>query len=127
MGGYIAFTVSATALPSLPVVTWNAPAHLRELRGAPVSEVTGLGPALLAEIEAGHHAEAPDGARRALVVHGEADEVVPVAHGRRLLDRAGEPKALHLIPGADHRLSDPVHRLEAVAVSRAWLVRHLVG
>lgn len=127
MGGFVAFTLAATGLPSLPVVAWSAPAHLHELRGAGVSEATGLGPALLAEIEAGTHAEAPSGARRALIVHGEADEVVPVEHARRLLDRAGEPKALHLIPGADHRLSDPVHRLRAVEVSRAWLVRHLIG
>jgi dipeptidyl aminopeptidase/acylaminoacyl peptidase len=30
-----------------------------------------------------------------------------------------------VLPGADHRLSDPLHRLEAVKRSRDWFTRHL--
>jgi hypothetical protein len=30
-----------------------------------------------------------------------------------------------VIPGADHRLTDPAHRHEAVARSIAWLGRYL--
>jgi pimeloyl-ACP methyl ester carboxylesterase len=37
-----------------------------------------------------------------LVLHGENDEVVPVAHGRSLFEAAPEPKALHLFPGLGH-------------------------
>jgi len=37
-----------------------------------------------------------------LVLHGEADEVVPVWHGRQLFDRAPEPKVFVAIPGAHH-------------------------
>ena len=37
-----------------------------------------------------------------LVVHGEADTIVPAAHGRRLLEAAGPPKAGLFIPGAGH-------------------------
>jgi fermentation-respiration switch protein FrsA (DUF1100 family) len=37
-----------------------------------------------------------------LVVHGEADTLVPPEHGRRLLDAANEPKRLLMIPSASH-------------------------
>ncbi len=37
-----------------------------------------------------------------LVIHGDADRVVPPAHGERLYALAGEPKALWIVPGAGH-------------------------
>ena len=37
-----------------------------------------------------------------LVIHGDADRVVPPAHGERLYAGAGEPKALWIVPGAGH-------------------------
>ncbi len=37
-----------------------------------------------------------------LVVHGERDGIVPVGHGRRLLEAANPPKAGHFVPAAGH-------------------------
>lgn len=37
-----------------------------------------------------------------LIIHGDADPVVPSAHGERLYALAGEPKALWIVPGAGH-------------------------
>jgi fermentation-respiration switch protein FrsA (DUF1100 family) len=37
-----------------------------------------------------------------LVVHGDADTLVPVELGRRLFAAANEPKRLLIVPGADH-------------------------
>lgn len=37
-----------------------------------------------------------------LVMHGEADEIVPLWHGQRLFERAPGPKTLVVIPGAHH-------------------------
>jgi fermentation-respiration switch protein FrsA (DUF1100 family) len=37
-----------------------------------------------------------------LVLHGERDEVVPFAQGRRLFDAAPAPKRFHAIPSAGH-------------------------
>jgi fermentation-respiration switch protein FrsA (DUF1100 family) len=37
-----------------------------------------------------------------LVLHGEKDEVVPFAQGRRLFEAAREPKRFYAIPGAGH-------------------------
>lgn len=37
-----------------------------------------------------------------LIMHGEADEIVPLWHGRRLFDAVSSPKTLVVIPGAHH-------------------------
>ena len=37
-----------------------------------------------------------------LVLHGDRDEVVPFEQGRRVFDRAPEPKRFFAIPGAGH-------------------------
>jgi len=37
-----------------------------------------------------------------LIIHGEADRLVPVAMARRLFDAARRPKDLYFIPGAGH-------------------------
>lgn len=56
--------------------------------------------------------------RPLLLVHGDADEVVPLEHAYRLYQKAREPKELLAIPGAKHRL-----RLEekAMAAVLDWL------
>jgi dipeptidyl aminopeptidase/acylaminoacyl peptidase len=56
--------------------------------------------------------------RPLLLVHGDADELIPLEHAHRLYQKAGEPKELKIIPGAMHRL-----RLEeeAMACVLDWL------
>jgi len=93
----------------LPVVTWNAPASLRELPGAdpdqaaaPSSPRSGAG--------SGRRARRVS---RVLVIQGRPRRGVPPDHGRRLFERAAEPRPARLA-GADHRLTDPDHRRDAL-------------
>lgn len=37
-----------------------------------------------------------------LVIHGDADRVIPVSQGRRLFEMANEPKELVILPGESH-------------------------
>jgi fermentation-respiration switch protein FrsA (DUF1100 family) len=37
-----------------------------------------------------------------LLIHGDADTLVPVEHSRRLFEAANQPKRLLIVPGADH-------------------------
>jgi fermentation-respiration switch protein FrsA (DUF1100 family) len=60
-----------------------------------------------------------------LVVHGDVDDVVELAHGVALHERAAEPCELLVLPGGDHRLTDSAQRDHAMAASRAWLQRFL--
>ncbi len=39
---------------------------------------------------------------RLLILHGDADEVVPYEHGRRLFEAAPQPKEFYTIRGAHH-------------------------
>jgi len=48
--------------------------------------------------------------RPLLLVHGDADELIPLEHALRLYRKAKEPKELRIIPGARHKM-----RLEKTA------------
>jgi dipeptidyl aminopeptidase/acylaminoacyl peptidase len=59
--------------------------------------------------------------RPLLLVHGDADEMVPVEQAHKLYRKAKEPKDIAIIPGAQHRL-----RLEEAAMATVldWLKAH---
>jgi pimeloyl-ACP methyl ester carboxylesterase len=42
-----------------------------------------------------------------VIVHGEIDDVIPLIHIEELAQHIKAPKSLHIIPGADHRFSQP--------------------
>ena len=127
LGGFVALWAASRHRRVVPVVAWNAPANLASLASSKCADVTSPGAALVAEVRAGRYVDAPSGTSHVLVVQGEADDVVPPAHAEILFERALEPRALCLLPGGDHRLSDPLHRLEAVKRSRDWFTRHFHG
>ena len=107
------------------VVTWNAPSNLHELANDENHDGRGLGVPLFVELATHQYDTAPFGVARHLVIHGEADDVVPVEHGAVLHSRAAEPCDIVIVPGADHRLTEPAHRRQAIDVSLEWLRRFL--
>jgi len=62
---------------------------------------------------------------RALVVHGELDEVVPWSEGEAIYDNVQEPKKFELIKGADHTFTNDAHRERAVNLSLEWLLKYV--
>ena len=50
--------------------------------------------------------------RPLLLVHGDADELIPLEHAHKLYQKAKEPKELKIIPGAKHKM-----RLEKAAMA----------
>jgi len=56
--------------------------------------------------------------RTLLIIHGTADDVVPVSHARRLFEKAGEPKQLLVVRDAGHRLRRDPEVIQAVL---SWL------
>jgi pimeloyl-ACP methyl ester carboxylesterase len=122
LGGFVALWAAAER-PGLPVVTWNAPARLTELANDDLEERQGLGAPFAREFSTGRYAQAPAGISDHLVIHGSADDVVPLEHGVALHAQAAPPGDLVVIPGGDHRLTDPAHRHHAVDRSREWFRR----
>jgi hypothetical protein len=60
-----------------------------------------------------------------LIVHGEADEVVPVAHSLRLQKALRGEASCIVIPGADHHFSNPLHFRQMVTHLGSWVTDHL--
>ena len=58
--------------------------------------------------------------RPALLVHGDADQVVPYEHAEILFEKAGEPKELVRLPGGGHQLR---HDPRAHDVLADWFER----
>ncbi len=60
-----------------------------------------------------------------LLLHGDQDEIVPIAHAHELFEAAPEPKALHMFAGVGHNdlVSDAGRELAEVIV--AWAREHL--
>jgi pimeloyl-ACP methyl ester carboxylesterase len=42
-----------------------------------------------------------------VILHSAADDVIPIAHSRKLLARSGLPESALIVVGSDHRLADP--------------------
>lgn len=62
-----------------------------------------------------------------LIIHGEADEVIPAANAHEIHQNAQAPKKLILQKGGDHRVSDPVHQKEFIIETTAWFAQYLTG
>ena len=59
--------------------------------------------------------------RNILVVHGEADELVPLSHAHEIVDQAGNPKRLLVQKGGDHLMSAATHQAEFIREASLWL------
>jgi dipeptidyl aminopeptidase/acylaminoacyl peptidase len=125
MGGFVALHARCALGRPIPLVTWNAPASLARLAASVDFDETGLGAPFLSEFATGRYVDTPAGVDRHLVIQSEADETVSVEHGLALHARAAEPRDLVVLPGADHRITDPDHRRQAVALSLAWFRKQL--
>jgi uncharacterized protein len=59
-----------------------------------------------------------------LVLHGEADEVVPVSDAHDIAT-AARHVTLEVVPGADHRFTNPAHLRSAISQVVTFLAEHL--
>jgi len=86
------------------------------LEGAPVGY--GL-------VEDGRRVDLPAAAARVrcpwLILHGEADPVVPLADARLLHQASGGRAELEVLPGGDHQLVAPAHLARVLARTAAFL------
>jgi len=60
-----------------------------------------------------------------LIIHGDADQTVPVEEAHELHTLLKGTKKICIIKECDHRLSDPSHLNEALDEALAWITQHL--
>lgn len=60
-----------------------------------------------------------------LILHGDADEVVPVAEAHELHGCLKNSQRLSILEGGDHRLSDPILMQRAMRQALDWLTEHV--
>ena len=141
MGGTVALLFAAGEYGLAALVTIAAPLHPENFprrilaanqieqwrqRGFTVYNGRRLNVSLLEDLE---NLDLPAAARAVacptLVLHGDADGVVPVEDAYQLHGCLGGPKHLSILPGGDHRLSDPALMRRALTESIDWLLAHL--
>jgi alpha-beta hydrolase superfamily lysophospholipase len=65
--------------------------------------------------------------KNALILHGDADEIVPFGHALEIYARVGEPRRLIVQKGGDHFMSRTGDQQEFVRVASAWLAAGLLA
>jgi alpha/beta superfamily hydrolase len=60
-----------------------------------------------------------------LILHGDADDVVPVEEAYELHECLTSPKRLSILQGADHRFSNPEMMRRTVSEALVWLTEHV--
>lgn len=125
LGGTAALA-AGQARPPACTVTWSAPVDLPALfqRLAAKPDPPDL-PDMPADIGRHDLKSALAQTSKVLFVHGQEDEVVPVAQAHLAHEWAAQPKELLVMPGADHRFSNLAHQAQATRATLAWLERCL--
>jgi pimeloyl-ACP methyl ester carboxylesterase len=141
MGGSVALLFAAQEPSVAALVTVAAPVHpenfprrmltpkqLQQWRARGFTTYNGqrLNATLLDDLE---RIDVPASARKircpVLILHGDADEVVPVKEAYELHDCLPNSKRLVIFEGSDHRLSNPMILRHAIAQALEWLTEHV--
>ena len=60
-----------------------------------------------------------------LVIHGNADDLVPVENAHCIYEKANEPKRLEIIEGGNHGFNGPDHMERIVSLTIDWFRQYL--
>ena len=126
LGGYVSLIKASQEENIRAIVIWATPFHLDDLKSNKGTEGHPLPEEAFFE-DLPKHQLLPLLPRvsNCMVIHGERDELVPVDQAWEIFHSLGAPKEIHILEGADHRLTDPAHRSRAMELSAAWFKRYL--
>jgi putative redox protein len=141
MGGTVALLFAAAEPRVAALVTVAAPVHpekfprrvlsaaqLQEWRDRGFTFFNGrrLNVSLLEDLE---RLNVPESARNVrcpvLILHGDADEVVPVEEAYELHECLAGAKRLSVLTAADHRFAHPALMQQAIDEALDWLTKHV--
>jgi dipeptidyl aminopeptidase/acylaminoacyl peptidase len=126
MGGFISIFKAAADARVRALALWATPALLKRGKEAiEIEEEVRLQDSFYDDAKEYDAAQAMQGLSNCLLLHGEADELVPLSHAETLYLAARSPKHLEVFPGGDHRFTDPQHRRRAMQMSLEWFQKYL--
>ncbi len=123
-GGSTALLEAARNQSIRCVALWATPYMLEEKKDETISDIP-LQRSIFVDFSRYDLLEEARKVSRAIVIHGELDEVVPCAEGKAIYEHLKRPKKFVLIKGADHTFTDLAHRNKAADMSIAWFKRYL--
>lgn len=126
LGGFLSLIKASEDKEIRTIVIWATPLHLDDLGTKKQEEDYPLPPEAFFE-DLPKHRLVPllHKVSNCLVIHGEEDELVPLDQALGIFYNLSVPKEIHVIGGADHRLTDPAHRQRAIQLSVDWLKKYL--
>ncbi len=126
LGGYVTLIVASSDKEIKASVIWATPFHLDGLElKQDVEGVPPLGKAFFKDLPKHRLSPLLPRVSKCMVIHGEADELVPVDQAWEIFQGLGSPKEIHVIESADHRLTQPNHRQRAMDLSTEWFKKFL--
>lgn len=126
LGGYVTLIVASSDKEIKASVIWATPFHLdglelkQDVEGEPP-----LGKAFFKDLPKHRLSSLLPKVSKCMVIHGEADELVPVDQAWEIFQGLGSPREIHVIESADHRLTQPNHRQRAMDLSTDWFKKYL--
>jgi fermentation-respiration switch protein FrsA (DUF1100 family) len=126
LGGFLSLIKASGDKEMKAIVIWATPLHLDDLGSKKQEEDTPLPPEAFFE-DLPKHRLLPllSKVSRCLVIHGEEDELVPLDQALGIFNNLSVPKELHVIGGADHRLTNAAHRQRAMELTVEWFKKYL--
>ena len=126
LGGFLTLMKASMDKEVKAFVVWATPHHLDDLRTNKREEDYPLPPEAFFE-DLPKHRLLPllSKVSNCLVIHGEKDELVPVEQAWEIFHHLREPKEIHVIEGADHRMTIPAHRQRAIELTVEWFEKYL--
>jgi dipeptidyl aminopeptidase/acylaminoacyl peptidase len=126
LGGYVSLLRASMEKGVRALVLWATPFHLDDLERKRDEEEYALpGEAFFRDMAKHRLGPLLPKVSNCLVIHGEADELVPVDQAWEIFHQLGGGKEIHILEHADHRLSDPSHRQRAIDLSIQWFKKFL--
>ncbi len=125
LGGYISLIGASRKMEIRAVVIWATPFHLDDLGSKGTEQNPLPGEAFFRDLPRHRLLPLLPRVSNCFVIHGENDELVPVDQAWEIFHTLGAPKEIHVIEGADHRLTNPSHRRRAIDLSVDWFKKYL--
>ncbi len=126
LGGFLSLIMASMDRKIKAIVIWATPLHLDDLGSKKQEEDYPLPPkAFFKDLPKHRLLPLLTKVSNCLVIHGEKDELVPVKQALKIFEHLREPKEIHIIGGADHRLLHPDHRQRAIELTMDWFKKYL--